>query len=623
MADPSGSDLASEVSDFEDRDRSAIRLAALITLTFAASGAIAIPSVQAYGLHSYSLFYEQFARIEPAALAMVALFAFAILILVARTRDGAAISGIKMYAPRPGLWPWGGVCLALGVLLVTLLGTDLIFHRFFLADDEYSAYFQALIFARGRWSAIVSPEWCRWIEYLTPDTIVQPKPCTWHVGYLPVHSMVRAMFIAIGADRFAGPVMAGLSTLLVGATARRLWSDRPDRTWIAMAALATSTQFLVMSMTMYAMPTHLLFATMWVWLYVVDRTWSVALLPIVGVVALGVHSPIPHGLLVPVFWLRYVRQKRFATACYIAAVYAIGIVYWHTQLTSGATVPSVAAQSSAAATTVVSMFHLPSPLDLYTSAMNAALIATWNSPVFLVCVLAAGLTWHRLDTFSRDAVLTLLFVVLARMFSNSLQGEGWGYRFIYAGLGLFALVAACGCDVLARVVGNRSARALVVTSILVSVAVELPMRGVQIGSIIGPYYRAWELLSHQTAKIVVFRSDAFMWARQLVRNDPFLQQPPLIMSMHLPGEQALPRICVQPAEATVQGPTVATAQGVQRERFCAAIQARLSAQEAAFAALVRAYPGQVRAVTSAELAAVGLPPLPFGGVRLEPTASPP
>ena len=590
-------------------------------LTVAASGAIAVPSVDAYKLRAYSLFYEQFAKIEPPVLMIVAAFAVALLLLVARRGDGGpGISATEMSGARWDLWPRAG-WVAVGVLLVTWVGTQLIFHGFFLADDEYSAYFQALIFARGKWNAVVSPEWCRWIEYLTPNTIVQPKACTWHVGFLPVHSMVRAMFIAARADRLAGPVMSALSVVLAGAIARRLWPDRPHRMWIAMAVLATSTQFLVMSMTMYAMPTHLLFAMLWLWLYVVDRRWSLVLLPLVGVVALGVHSPIPHGLLVPVFWLRYVRQRRYGAASYVAAVYAVGIVYWHAQLGMAGAAASVATQSSAAATTVVSMFHLPSPLSLYTSAMNAALIATWNSPVLVVCALAAGLAWHRLDTFSRDAVLTLLCMMLGRVFSNTLQGEGWGYRFIYAGLGLFALVAACGCDVLARVLGDRTARRLVAASLIVSVAVELPLRGVQVAAFIGPYYRANELLSHQTAKIVVFPAAEFLWARQLVRNDPFLQKMPVLMSMHLPGEQVMPHICTQPLEVgAAAGPTVATSQALRRERFCAGIQATLAAQARPFIELERAFPGEIRAVTSAELAAVGLPRQPFGGLRLDAAA---
>jgi len=610
-----------------ERDRSAVGLAALVTLTCALSGAIAIPLVARFGLARLSIFYEQFARIEPPALALVGVFAIAALIALRNKATGSTAISASAWETdgfAASLWPRGWF-VALAVLVVTVAGTDLIFHRFIFADDEYSAYFQALIFARGRWSATVSPEWCRWIPYLTPTTIARPQACTWHLGFLPIHSMIRALFIDAHLDRFAGPVIAATTILLVGATARRLWPDKPHRTWIAMGVLATSTQFLVMSMTMYSMPTHLLFASVWLWLYVVDSHWSVALLPIVGVLAMGVHSPIPHGLLVPVFWLRYVRQKRYGTALYLAAVYAVGIVFWYVQLQSlSASLATLGTEATAAATTTVSMFHLPSLLNFYTNAMNVALVATWNTPVAFLCAFAAALAWHRLDTFERDAALTLLFIVIARAFSNSLQGEGWGYRFIYSGLGLFALLAAAGADVVASAVGARRAGILLAASLVVSTVIELPMRGAQVNWIIRPYYQAYDLLSHQTADIVVFPSSEVMWGRQLLRNDPFLEHRPLIMSMHLPSDRSMPAACESPAAPAGAGSggeaspmTVAGARAIELRNVCATLRAKYDSVERPFNDLMRTYPGRVRVVSRGELLALGLQPFVFQQARIQ------
>lgn len=605
-------------------DRTAVSLGALVTLTCIVSGFIAVPAVAQYNLQTLSIFYEQFARIEPPALLLLALFAVVVLILALRSGStNVSTTQVECDGREEAASGRGrAILLAIGVFLVTVLGTDLIFHRFFFADDEYSAYFQALIFARGQWSAIVAPEWCRWIGYLTPTSIAQSQPCTWHLSYLPIHSMVRALFIAIHADRFAGPVMAAITVLLVGATARRVWPDRPRRAWIAMAVLATSTQFLLMSMTMYAMPTHLLFASVWLWLYVVDRPWSIVLLPIVGFIALGVHSPIPHGLLVPVFWFRYVRQRRFGAAAYIAAVYAVALVFWWVQLEGLAVAGStVTANTVATASTAVSMFHVPSILNLYTSAMNMSLLASWNTPLALICAVAAGVAWHQLETFERDAALTLLFVIVARVLSNSLQGEGWGYRFIYAALGIFALVAARGVDVLAGVLGARRTNGLLVASFAASVVVQLPMRGIQAEWIIRPYYEAYNLLSHQTAKIVVFRSADFLWARQLLRNDPFLEKKPLLMSMYIPSESVIPAACTQP-DAPTEGVTIAAAREIRRRAVCARLRAKLDSAERPFRELMQTYPGQVRVVSREELVATGLVPFVPPPLRLQSDSGP-
>ncbi|MEO6877980.1 MAG: hypothetical protein ABI205_05825, partial [Gemmatimonadaceae bacterium] len=68
MTDPLQDTTNPDADELADHDRSAVRLAALITLTCAISGAIAIPLVASFNLPHVSLFYEQFARIEPPAL---------------------------------------------------------------------------------------------------------------------------------------------------------------------------------------------------------------------------------------------------------------------------------------------------------------------------------------------------------------------------------------------------------------------------------------------------------------------------------------------------------------------------------------------------------------------------
>jgi hypothetical protein len=262
------------------------------------------------------------------------------------------------------------------------------------------------------------------------------------------------------------------------------------------------------------------------------------------------------------------------------------------------------------------MFHLPSLLNMYTNAMNVALITSWNTPVAVICAFAAGIAWHRLDTFERDAALTLLFILVARAFSNSLQGEGWGYRFIYSGLGVFALLAAGGAELLASVFGARRAGALLVASLAASLVIQLPMRGVQVEGVIRPYYRAYDLLSHQRARIVVFPSADFMWARQLLRNDPFLAKAPVIMSMHLPGDQPLPTACVH-ADVSDAAPTLETIDAMQLAQACAKVRANIAAHEQPYADLMRLYPNDVHVVTRAELMAVGLPRQLVNAVRVD------
>ncbi len=352
--------------------RAAIRLACFGTLGIIGAGLLAIPVVDNVQYTMYSLFFEQYVKIEAPALLLVAAFA-AVVLLTLRTAAGD--SDIPRDVPQWEFKQWRIALLALALLVVVYAGIRLVFHGYLLADDEYSAWFQAQIFARGRAFATVPAAWCPYINALTPTSIVAGADCTWRLGFLPLHSLINAPFIAAGVGRLGGPVIAALSLCLVASIARKVWPDRPARAYLAALFFATSTQVMFMSMTFFSMPTHLLVSLVWLWLYVDNRRTSLLLLPWVGVIALGVHSPFPHGLFAAVFILRYLRDKRFAVFGYVAAVYLLGLSYWYGYM-QGLSSPgsSTFASPSATAGVAAHLFSIPAAEVRLTSAMDLALI---------------------------------------------------------------------------------------------------------------------------------------------------------------------------------------------------------------------------------------------------------
>jgi hypothetical protein len=286
-----------------------------------------------------------------------------------------------------------------------------------------------------------------------------------------------------------------------------------------------------MSMTMYSMPTHLLFTLLWLWLYVDDRRWANILLPWVGVMAIGVHSPFPHLLFIPPFLFRYLRNRRFAFLAYLGVVYGAGLMYWYgfLQHIAQGTATSVATVGQTASV-AAHVFQLPGALHGFTTALHLALVPSWNAPVAIVLVLAAMLAWPKLDTFSRDAALSVIVIVVARAFMLTPQGEGWGYRFIYDGLADIALLSAIGAEVLAHAIGRRRAMSFVMASFVAAVAVQLPLRAWGVSTIITPFRLGYEWMSSLPYDAVVYPSMNVQWGRQLVRNDPYLRNRPKIMS---------------------------------------------------------------------------------------------
>lgn len=507
--------------------RRSVRLACLAVLGVCGAGLLAIPRVSTIEFTAWSLFFEQYARIEFWPLTLVAVFAMVTLVTAARTHAGPGELAQLQYRP------WLVATAAALVTLIALLGIRFVFHGYLFADDEYSAWFQAIVFAHGKVAGQIPRAWCSYAAALTPTSIYSSaRTCSWWLSYLPLHSLVQAPFIKLGVGRFGVPLLAGLSVWLVASIARKLWPERPTRAYVAALFMVTSTQILFMSMTMFSMPTHLFFSLVWLWLYVDDRRWSNVLLPFVGLIAIGVHSPFPHLLLIPPFVVRYLWHRRFAMFAYVALVYSVGLMFWYgyiNGLSQSAGTAAQIASPTATAAVAVHVFQLPNLNQGLVTSMHVALIASWNAPLAIILAIIAMLSWRRLDAFSRDAVLSVIIILVARLFKPTPQGQGWGYRYVYDGLASLALLSAVGADVLAAGVGRRRALALLLSSSAAALLVQLPMRGVDVAGIVGPYRRSYEWMAAQNYDAVVFPSELTRWGNQLVRNQPFLTNRPKVL----------------------------------------------------------------------------------------------
>jgi hypothetical protein len=407
-----------------------------------------------------------------------------------------------------------------------------IFHDYALVDDEYSGLFQATIYSHGAGSAVVGSPWCEWIRPLTPLSIAT-NGCRWQLAYFPVNSMIRGGFMALHVGAWAHPVMAALSVVLVMDTCRRAWPDQPERPVLAGLFLATSTQFLMTSMSAFSMPAHLLASAAWLWLYVRPERWALIALPLLGVVALGVHSPYPHVLFVVPLVLRYLAQRRFKAFAYVTLVYAAGSIAWIAWLSAQAR-PDIAGSATTSAQAITSaaqgtLLH-PSGEPIL-AALSTVILGTWNVPIALICILVALLMWPRLDSLTRWIAASLVFTLLARAVFFNTYGLGWGHRYAHAVLPNFVMVAAVGAGLVAQSIGRARTYRLVAFTLTVAVIIQLPMRGVQTARIIRPYERASLYLETLPAEVAIVQFESLQWGRQLLRNDPFLRASPRLMSL--------------------------------------------------------------------------------------------
>ena len=146
---------------------------------------------------------------------------------------------------------------------------------FFLADDRYSAWFQA-ISSRTGGGCVKSPQVVQMDH--APDAHVHlDSQGVYLAPRLSPHSFARSLGLHRPAHRRLGrPDHRGRLHRAGRGDRRNMTSDRPDRAGSQrLASSPCSTTFLFNSMTMWSMPTHLLVDLVWIWLYVENRRkWS-------------------------------------------------------------------------------------------------------------------------------------------------------------------------------------------------------------------------------------------------------------------------------------------------------------------------------------------------------------
>ena len=502
-------------------DRIAFLLVVLGIFGVVAVGRIGRPGMLNPGTGT-NTFFEQYRLHEPMFLAIMALFAVATAVLARR--------GVPDETGADTSWaaaPWSGVrlvALAASVFAITALGTWAVMHAFPLSMDEYAAAFQARAFAEGR-VAVALPETLRQFgPALKPVFVVyDAETNSWLSAYWPGYGLLRALFLRIEADQLLNPLLAAASVPLVYLCALRLWPGDRARAWMAVGFLVLSSQFLFMSMTGYAMPAHLVISLLWLYAYArADRAGWIAA-PIIGVIALGLHNPVPHALFVAPFLVHLVLSRRWGWTAYFGAAYLSGIAIW------GIWAQTVTA-ASADGGSLLGLFSAPGLLMLSVQEMSLTVMLSWQTPILAVLLLWLAFAWRSLSAIELCLASSVLLAFVFFLFYPSTQGHGWGYRYTYPMLGNLALLGTSGLARMRQALGATLTRRLLVASALVTVAVQVPVRAWQIERYVRPFADVHDYVAAIDADVVIVDPTSSWYGIDLVRNDPFLRSSPKVMS---------------------------------------------------------------------------------------------
>ena len=469
----------------------------------------------------FNAFYVVFARDEPLGLLTVALFYIGVaLFLISRRRSEKSPAQQITTLRHVRLQVFLITAL---VFAIAVIGTTAVCHDYALSADEYMADFQARIFLHGKITAEVPAEWVPLVHTIKP-TFADYLPGThsWKSTYLPVYAAMRAVFQSISLQSFLNPLLDAVSVVALFGAARNIWPTQRQNALVAAVLLASSCQFLVMGMTSYSMPAHLALNTIWLWLYSAPDRRRYYLAPFVGVLAIGLHQPIVHALFVAPFLLRIVLQRRWRAFLIFSLIYFAGCAGWFAWRVH---------YSSPSAHPTASFFRLLNPSMLVIQPMDLLLLIGWSS---LATPLLAALGLRRIFQecpIVRDAAVSCLLTFGFYVFFYFDQGNGWGYRYFHGTLACFILVAVAGWESLVKLVGPLRAKQFLVTGIAASLVVQLPLRCFQVEAFIRPFAQTSEVIRASKVEIVGINPLDAWYSADLVRNDPFLENRPIVASL--------------------------------------------------------------------------------------------
>jgi hypothetical protein len=456
------------------------------------------------------------------------------------------------------------VALAVAVFAVCALGAAYLHQAYAYSLDEFMVGFQAAVFRQGHLLAELPGDFNDRAQLLQPYFVFHDlQHALWGAHYRPVFAALWALFSLAGSAQLLNPMMAAGSIVLVWLIARDLFPARPDAKWVAAILLASSPQFLVMATSGFSWPAHLFFNLVWLYLFLQDTPRAYAAAACVGFLAVGLHQVHAHLLFVAPFLMPLLSgrsTRRLSVALGFAGAYILALlvwVYWHEI--------SLVLEHGAAAFADINWLrpdYIQNFLD-NRSRGDLALFDSDLSPILMtynvwrlfgwVNIAAIGLMfiavryWKDMPPVIRLAFVALALNAAAYAVLMPNQMHGWGYRYFHGHLGLIALIAAAGWVRLTGPergpVGSAGLARVVICLTLFTLVVGLPLRAYQVAAKVAPKAAAHRFVRALPADVVMVDTGSIWFGIDLVRNDPFLRDGPLVVSVGQVRAEDGPYLC--------------------------------------------------------------------------------
>lgn len=444
--------------------------------------------------------------------------------------------GRGMPLKLPVLRLWHVALLGAVVALGCYAGHSWLLHGYDMSRDEQMAVFDARIYDAGAMAWPIPTAW-RGDSAALNLLFMLPvdHPVAWVSSYLPGNALLRAAVGLVADPAWTNPLITGGTLIAMWGAARRFLGDDRAGAGLAVLLLATSGQVIFTGMTAYAMPAHLFFNMVWLWLFLIDRRGSDLAALAVGFVAMGLHQSLFHPMFAGPWFLLLLWQRRWGRLALFALPYAGFFLFW-LLWPSMVTLPLVMGPGSVRQVGADMLSRLMDALgsnseNLPLMACNLLRFCTWQAvPMIPLVMTGLWAVWRARASDPRGLALAAGLLIPAVVMGLILpyQGHGFGYRYLHQVLGNGALIAVIGW----RAMEPWHARlrpALAVALIGGAVAV-LPLQG-------WFQHRIYGVFARESAAIDAARTDYAMigandgpYALDLVLNRADLSNRPIRLS---------------------------------------------------------------------------------------------
>ena len=453
-------------------------------------------------------------------------------------------------------WHWARDGRVVGVLILLFAalawaGGHWLMNDYPLSRDEQVAEFGAAALRHGGFGReglgwMIPAEWIDYRRAIMPE-FFSPFGAdqVWASAYLPLNSAFRALCGRIGDPDLAGPLFLIIGLVSLWRVALRLFPERADAVAVVLVMALSSAQLLLTAMTPYAMTGHFALTMLWLALVLRGDALGHGAAGLVALLLAGLHQyHYPFPFLLP-FLLWFALGRRWGALLFHGAVLGVAILIWAKlwpHLLIDLYGPAADIRPSAGvADKVDSLFDRL--LAKWHPLLHLSRFLAWNN-LLLVPLAVVGL-W-RLDWRSAlrggEVALPLALGAFGMALLAMDQGYGWGYRYLHAFLGSFALLAGHGWVRLRRPGGE--ARAAALQASLVVALLTGSFLAARAHHYVVPFAASHRLILSSDADVVLVDPRGGRFVSDLVRGrDGNPVGKPVVMALGMLDEDLIDRLC--------------------------------------------------------------------------------